>query len=130
MKQIRYLRDIESRPGSSLSMSFSGSFSDNETTNSNNSSIILHTKRKPQRKKSLEENFTNERKRKTLKQHYYPEGHWGWFIIVAGVMVHCFTHGFHLSSGVFYILINKQFGASILAGLIDFHYNFQHPNKR
>ncbi|KFB52159.1 AGAP000795-PB-like protein [Anopheles sinensis] len=37
----------------------------------------------------------------TLKQHYYPEGGWGWLVTYIGVVVHCIAHGLQLSAGVF-----------------------------
>lgn len=36
----------------------------------------------------------------TLKQHYYPEGGWGWVIVVVGVLVQILSHGIHGSVGV------------------------------
>lgn len=37
----------------------------------------------------------------TLRQHYYPEGGWGWLLTVIGFTIHCICHGLHLSAGVF-----------------------------
>lgn len=37
------------------------------------------------------------RKVTTLRRHYYPEGGWGWVIIVCTVMVHILNHGIQLS---------------------------------
>lgn len=40
------------------------------------------------------------RKRATLQRHYYPEGDWGWVIVVTAVVVHLVNHGFQLSAAV------------------------------
>jgi hypothetical protein len=36
----------------------------------------------------------------TLKQHYYPEGGWGWVVVVVGVLVQLLSHGLHVAYGV------------------------------
>ncbi|KAK6631717.1 hypothetical protein RUM43_013781 [Polyplax serrata] len=36
----------------------------------------------------------------TIQQHYYPEGGWGWMIVVCGTLVQCLSHGLVLSWGV------------------------------
>lgn len=38
------------------------------------------------------------RKTYTLRKHYYPEGGWGWIIIVCSVLVHVLNQGLQLSS--------------------------------
>uniref|UniRef100_A0A182SEC1 Monocarboxylate transporter n=1 Tax=Anopheles maculatus TaxID=74869 RepID=A0A182SEC1_9DIPT len=37
----------------------------------------------------------------TLKQHYYPEGGWGWLVTYIGILINCIAHGLQLSAGVF-----------------------------
>ncbi|XP_035919385.1 lysine-specific demethylase 7A-like [Anopheles stephensi] len=37
----------------------------------------------------------------TLKQHYYPEGGWGWLVTYIGIIINCIAHGLQLSAGVF-----------------------------
>lgn len=37
------------------------------------------------------------RKVTTLRRHYYPEGNWGWVIIICATMVHVLNHGVQLS---------------------------------
>lgn len=37
------------------------------------------------------------RKVTTLRRHYYPEGGWGWVIIICTILVHIFNHGIQLS---------------------------------
>ncbi|XP_034939068.1 monocarboxylate transporter 10-like isoform X1 [Chelonus insularis] len=36
----------------------------------------------------------------TLKQHYYPEGGWGWLILVVGVLVQILSSGIHGAAGI------------------------------
>ncbi|KAL3277094.1 hypothetical protein HHI36_012452, partial [Cryptolaemus montrouzieri] len=38
------------------------------------------------------------RKSATLRRHYYPEGGWGWVVVVCSVLVHVLNHGVQLSS--------------------------------
>jgi len=46
----------------------------------------------------------------TLKQHYYPEGGWGWVVAAVAVAAHLLTHGLHLASGVFVQELVRKFG--------------------
>lgn len=50
----------------------------------------------------------------TLKQHYYPEGGWGWVVAAVAVAAHLLTHGLHLSSGVFVQELVHKFGPGIV----------------
>ncbi|CAG9822952.1 unnamed protein product [Phaedon cochleariae] len=46
----------------------------------------------------------------TLKQHYYPEGGWGWVVLVCAVIVHVLAHGMVASAGMLYLeVLNKLF---------------------
>lgn len=36
----------------------------------------------------------------TLKQHYYPEGNWGWMVCWIATLVQLLTHGLQLSYGI------------------------------
>jgi len=49
-----------------------------------------------------EESFTaiNARKKITLNKHYYPEGGWGYVIILITILVHLISHGLQLASGL------------------------------
>lgn len=38
--------------------------------------------------------------RRFLRRHYYPEGGWGWVVLVASTLVQVLTHGLQLSAGV------------------------------
>jgi len=49
-----------------------------------------------------EESFAaiNARKKITLNKHYYPEGGWGYVIIIITILVHLISHGLQLASGL------------------------------
>lgn len=49
----------------------------------------------------------------TMKQHYYPEGGWGWVVLVCAVLVHIVNHGFLNSAGIFYVEILGKFGFAV-----------------
>lgn len=46
----------------------------------------------------------------TLKQHYYPEGGWGWVILLVGLLVQILSHGAHGAVGVFLQQVAVKFG--------------------
>nr|XP_033332587.1 monocarboxylate transporter 10-like isoform X1 [Megalopta genalis] len=46
----------------------------------------------------------------TLKQHYYPEGGWGWIVMVVGVIVQMLSHGIHGASGILLQQVAGMFG--------------------
>lgn len=48
----------------------------------------------------------------TLKQHYYPETGWGWFVVSIGFVVQILNHGLHLSFGVLLPAILRKFHTS------------------
>lgn len=50
----------------------------------------------------------------TLKQHYYPEGGWGWVVAAVAVATHLLTHGLHLASGVFVQELVRKFGPGVV----------------
>ncbi|BET00997.1 Hypothetical protein NTJ_13813 [Nesidiocoris tenuis] len=45
----------------------------------------------------------------TLKQHYYPEGGWGWVVIAVVVAVHVIGPGVHSAAGVFPAEVRRHF---------------------
>ncbi|XP_039289151.1 monocarboxylate transporter 2-like isoform X1 [Nilaparvata lugens] len=45
----------------------------------------------------------------TLKQHYYPEGGWGWFVVFIAVVVQVLTHGLHMAIGVLLPEVRNRF---------------------
>jgi len=46
----------------------------------------------------------------TIRQHYYPEGGWGWIVCACGFLVHVFTTGLQFSYGVLYLEAVKIHG--------------------
>ncbi|KAF5286025.1 hypothetical protein FQA39_LY16467 [Lamprigera yunnana] len=50
----------------------------------------------------------------TLKQHYYPEGGWGWIVLLTGVLVHVLGHGLLLTFGMLSVETSKKFGTTIV----------------
>lgn len=58
----------------------------------------------------------------TLKQHYYPEGGWGWVVAAVAVAAHLLTHGLHLASGVFVQELVHKFGPGTVvpAGTVQY----------
>ncbi|XP_046406251.1 monocarboxylate transporter 12-like [Ischnura elegans] len=49
-------------------------------------------------------------KTSTIRQHYYPEGGWGWIVCGCGFLVHLLTTGLQFSYGVLYLEVVKRFG--------------------
>lgn len=45
----------------------------------------------------------------TLKQHYYPEGGWGWFVVLIAVVVQMLNHGVQIAYGALLPLVLKRF---------------------
>ncbi|RZC36658.1 hypothetical protein BDFB_006539, partial [Asbolus verrucosus] len=43
----------------------------------------------------------------TIKQHYYPEGGWGWLVCGAAFLAHLLTSGFQLAFGLLYLYTMK-----------------------
>ena len=52
----------------------------------------------------------NHKNLRTLKQHYYPEGGWGWVITFCCFLVNIFTTGLQLSFSVLYLEIIRLCG--------------------
>lgn len=46
----------------------------------------------------------------TIRQHYYPEGGWGWVICVCAFAINALTYGLLLSYGIFSREVVKEFG--------------------
>ncbi|XP_077488487.1 monocarboxylate transporter 10-like isoform X1 [Amblyomma americanum] len=45
----------------------------------------------------------------TIRQHYYPEGGWGWVVFACALLVHMLTHGVQGAYGLLLIVIRQQF---------------------
>lgn len=46
----------------------------------------------------------------TIRQHYYPEGGWGWVICACAFSINMLTYGLLLSYGIFSREVVKEFG--------------------
>lgn len=49
-----------------------------------------------------------EMKQATIKQHYYPEGGWGFVVLIVAVIVQSITHGLQLSFGIIMLAIKRR----------------------
>lgn len=49
----------------------------------------------------------------TLKQHYYPEGGWGWVVLLVCLLVQILSHGAHGAVGVFLQQVTVKFGSHV-----------------
>jgi hypothetical protein len=118
----RQLSSLPRQDTATTMSSFSTSCSNLDTADSqSNASTLIRQKPKHNRKKkrkSVEHfvPFGDEKTLKTLKVHYYPEGHWGYVVIVVAILVQTFNHGIHLSSGVVVVAILSVFGSEFNAG--------------
>jgi len=52
----------------------------------------------------------NEVKNATIRQHYYPEGGWGYVVLIVAFLVQILTHGLQLSYGVTEFAIFDKWG--------------------
>lgn len=50
----------------------------------------------------------------TLRQHYYPEGGWGWLVLAIGFLVQAISHGLHMAIGVFITAVTREFRQNLL----------------
>lgn len=50
----------------------------------------------------------------TLRQHYYPEGGWGWLVLAIGFLVQAISHGLHMAIGVFITAVTHEFRQNLL----------------
>lgn len=46
----------------------------------------------------------------TLRQHYYPEGGWGWAILITATLAQCLAHGLHGCIGILMVEMMRKFG--------------------
>lgn len=63
----------------------------------------------------------------TLKQHYYPEGGWGWLIVFIAVAVQILTHGLHQAAGVLLPEVNKHFPTASYLATGKYHLGYCTP---
>ena len=50
-----------------------------------------------------------EQKQATIRQHYYPEGGWGYVVVLVGFLVQAVAHGLQLAFGVLLIAVLRRF---------------------
>lgn len=55
----------------------------------------------------------NARKKITLKKHYYPEGGWGYVIVIVTILAHVVSHGLQLTSGLLIHPMMTQFQQTV-----------------
>lgn len=53
-------------------------------------------------------------KKETIGRHYYPEGGWGWVVLLMALLVHIASHGLHQAAGVLLVHTLKTFPESSL----------------
>ena len=51
-----------------------------------------------------------ELKQATIRQHYYPEGGWGYIVVIVAFLVQVIAHGFQMSIGILILAIIKRWG--------------------
>lgn len=49
----------------------------------------------------------------TLRQHYYPEGDWGWVVLLVALLVQILSHGMHGAAGIFLQQVEIRFGPHV-----------------
>lgn len=54
-------------------------------------------------------NVDDDFKRPTIGRHYYPEGGWGWLVLIAAFLVHALSHGLHTAGGTFLTCVAEKF---------------------
>ena len=54
-----------------------------------------------------------EVKQATIRQHYYPEGGWGYIVLICASLVNILAHGLQLSFGVILLAILRRWGSHV-----------------
>ena len=52
-------------------------------------------------------------KQATIRQHYYPEGGWGYIVLLCASLVNILAHGLQLSFGVLLLAILRRWGSQV-----------------
>lgn len=68
----------------------------------------------------------NARKKITLKRHYYPEGGWGYVIIIVTILVHIVSHGLQLASSLLISSTMTQFQQKVENAGMTYKILFNH----
>ena len=66
-----------------------------------------------------------EVKQATIRQHYYPEGGWGYIVLITASLVNILAHGLQLSFTIIRLAIDKRWGAHNIVPACKFDLN--HP---
>ncbi|XP_072744466.1 uncharacterized protein [Anoplolepis gracilipes] len=73
-----------------------------------------HTPVAPERTRATSRQLVADlRQLLTLKQHYYPEGGWGWVVLLVGLLVQILSHGTHGAVGIFLQQVTVKFGSHV-----------------
>ena len=56
-----------------------------------------------------------EVKKATIGRHYYPEGGWGWVVLIMSLLVQISAHGLHQATGVVLIEVCNEYKASFIS---------------
>ena len=63
-----------------------------------------------------------EVKQATIRQHYYPEGGWGYIVLLCASLVNILAHGLQLSFGVLLLAILRRWGSHVtLISASEYH---------
>ena len=57
-----------------------------------------------------------EVKQATIRQHYYPEGGWGYIVLICASLVNILAHGLQLSFSVVIVAILRRWGGQSVTG--------------
>ena len=82
------------------------------STTSQTNSVVSPIKRELNNQKSNNTIPSSvEYKTSTIRQHYYPEGGWGWVVVICVMFTYIIQYGLQLSYGIFlFHLIRQPFG--------------------
>lgn len=53
-------------------------------------------------------------KASTLRRHYYPEGDWGWVVVLVGLLSTVLNHGVQLSGPLYLLPAGERFKQSVV----------------
>ena len=69
-----------------------------------------------------------ELKQATIRQHYYPEGGWGFVVVIVAVIVQIITHGLQLSFGILILAIKRRWPDADFVQMSEYLFNsFRDP---
>ena len=72
-----------------------------------------------------------EVKQATIRQHYYPEGGWGYIVLLCASLVNILAHGLQLSFGVLLLAILRRWGSHVTpVSASEYHVSMSHVPPR